>query len=168
MALDQKLIGFWKLYNQLDTSYYEITPSGKLFLHQPVTSYEISADGQILTLETPSGTMVYRREGQASPQIQGQWMGSSELFPQEMLTFYDDRRYLHHRNKAYWGHYDSVGNTLSTNEFYGIVATVCSHLIKSYRNQITRHWYEFEGNYRYRVYGENRELSAVYNRHLAE
>lgn len=123
MAFDQRLIGLWTLPERQDEVVYELTASGRLFIHDIPTPYQVAADGMSLNwVDAPA----FDRVGEPATGLTGSWTRRHEEDDViETVTFNADGSYLSAWDPGdnYWGMYEDLGGTLRTIEYRGQVST---------------------------------------------
>jgi hypothetical protein len=147
MAFDQRLIGLWVLPERQDDVVYELTASGRLFIHDIPSPYQVAADGKRLNwVDAPA----FDRVGEPATGLEGSWQRHHDQDDvTETVTFNADGSYLSAWDPGdnYWGMYEDLGDTLRTIEYRGQVSTDEGR----YRHVVSSDSYL----YRYVVHDEN-------------
>jgi hypothetical protein len=151
MSVDQRLVGFWNHASVSDGTFFEITPTGKYFVHDNPNPYEISQDGTKLIMHGSDENVIYNRVGNPTTTLTGVWSHRyTEYEETETFIFNEDGSYVNHWDGTDYsiGFFIDLKDSLQIIEYRGSVSTDGT----TYRHETTPDdIYE----YRYELVDEN-------------
>jgi hypothetical protein len=169
MPIDPKLVGFWNHASVTDGTSFEITPAGKYFVHGNPFLYEISRDGENLTMQTTDENVVYRREGPPAATLIGVWSHRyAEYGGTETFIFNEDGSYVNSWDNTDYsiGFFIDLHEKLQIIEYRGTVSTdktVYRH--KAAPNDIYEYRYEFVDENSFNLHDiDTGQLESVYHK----
>lgn len=164
MAFDIRLSGLWVLPERQDDLVYELSPSGRLFIHGTPIPYRVAADGMSLEWVDPPP---FERIGDPATSIVGSWR---RHYPAdndtETMTYDADGSYLitWDAGDNYWGLYEDLGNALRTVEFRGTVSTEADRYRHRFGTETFDYRYAVQGDGSFIVYDDANGLQFHYRR----
>lgn len=145
MAIDNALVGTWKVEGQQGTLFNDISATGIFLAYSPWSDYIVSQDGLQLTVHYPSETATFDRVGEPATSLLGTWARTHADATTETHTYYDNNSYAIDWGDSYWGVFVYTPTALLTGEFRGQVSTDNGVYIHDYSGSQARYNYTLDG-----------------------
>ena len=123
MAIDNALVGTWKVEGEQRALFSDISATGIYLAYSPWVDYVVSQNGLQLTVQYPLETATFDRVGDPATSLLGTWARTHPDSTTETKTYYDNNSYAADWEGSYWGVFVSTSTALLTGEFRGHVST---------------------------------------------
>lgn len=145
MAIDNALVGTWKVEGQQGTLFNDISATGIFLAYSPWVEYIVSQDGLQLTVQYPLETVTFDRVGEPATSLLGTWARTHADGSIETHTYYDNNSYTIDWDGGYWGVFVYTPTAMLKGEFRGQVSTDNGVYTHDYAGSQSQYHYMLDG-----------------------